>query len=133
MLHNILVCPICEIELCFNSDTRGMKYVLILIQVRKLEFILADALQQGCKHIITCGGHQSNHCRATATAAAQLGMKCHIFLRARGDVSICCSVIRLLRCVEYINIRGSFNYFESAEILTYKPWRPKGFFNLKSS
>lgn len=51
-------------------------------KIRKLEFLLADAIKKGCKHIITAGGIQSNHCRATAIAAAQLGIKSHVFLRS---------------------------------------------------
>jgi D-cysteine desulfhydrase len=53
-------------------------------KVRKLEFLLADALQQGADTIITCGGIQSNHCRATALACAQLGLNCVLLLR-EGD------------------------------------------------
>ncbi|CAH1783589.1 unnamed protein product [Owenia fusiformis] len=51
-------------------------------KVRKLEFLFADALERGCSHVITCGGIQSNHCRATAVAATQLGLKVHLVLRA---------------------------------------------------
>ena len=43
---------------------------------------MADALRKGCDNIITCGGIQSNHSRATAVAAAQLGLKPHLVLRA---------------------------------------------------
>lgn len=50
-------------------------------KVRKLEFVLAHALAQGCDAIITCGGLQSNHCRATAVLCAQLGLQCHLILR----------------------------------------------------
>lgn len=50
-------------------------------KVRKLEFLLAHAREQGCDAVITCGGIQSNHCRATALAAAQLGFDCHLILR----------------------------------------------------
>jgi len=50
-------------------------------KVRKLEFLLADAIDKKCDFIITCGGHQSNHARATAVAAARLGLKCHLVLR----------------------------------------------------
>lgn len=50
-------------------------------KVRKLEFILARAKSLGADTLITCGGTQSNHCRATAFVAAQLGMKCHLILR----------------------------------------------------
>lgn len=49
-------------------------------KTRKLTFILADALEQGCDTIITAGAAQSNHCRQTAAAAAQLGMECHLVL-----------------------------------------------------
>jgi D-cysteine desulfhydrase len=50
-------------------------------KVRKLEFLLADAISQGCNSIVTIGGIQSNHCRATACAARSLGMEPHIILR----------------------------------------------------
>lgn len=50
------------------------------MQVRKLEFLLADAQEQGCDTIITMGGVQSNHARATAVAARELGMEVYIFV-----------------------------------------------------
>lgn len=50
-------------------------------KVRKLEYLMAEALAQGATHVITCGGEQSNHARATAFAAAQLGMKSILILR----------------------------------------------------
>lgn len=50
-------------------------------KVRKLEFLLADALNQKSDLIITCGGYQSNHARTTAVAAAKLGLKCKLVLR----------------------------------------------------
>ena len=50
-------------------------------KVRKLEYLLADALAQQATHVITCGGEQSNHARATAFAAAQLGMASVLILR----------------------------------------------------
>ena len=40
-------------------------------KIRKLEFLLADALAQGCDTIITSGGVQSNHCRAVALLGAR--------------------------------------------------------------
>jgi len=49
--------------------------------IRKLEFVLADALTQKADMVITCGGSQSNHCRATAIAAAMLGLNCRLLLR----------------------------------------------------
>lgn len=50
-------------------------------KVRKLEYLLAEAQAQSATHVITCGGEQSNHARATAFAAAQLGMKSVLVLR----------------------------------------------------
>ena len=52
-------------------------------KIRKLEFLLAEALSTGCDAVITCGGIQSNHCRATAMAARSLGMQPVLFLRGR--------------------------------------------------
>ena len=50
-------------------------------KVRKLEFLLADALAQSCDHVVTLGGPQSNHVRQTAAAAARLGLGCSLVLR----------------------------------------------------
>ncbi len=50
-------------------------------KVRKLEFTVAHALGQGHDLLITCGGLQSNHCRATAFVGAQLGIPVHLVLR----------------------------------------------------
>lgn len=49
-------------------------------KVRKLEFLLGDALKQGCDTLITGGAAQSNHCRQTAAAAAACGLQCHLLL-----------------------------------------------------
>ena len=45
-------------------------------KVRKLEFELAPDRLEGVTCLITAGGPQSNHCRVTAAAAAQLGLRC---------------------------------------------------------
>ncbi len=52
-------------------------------KVRKLEYITAYAQDEGYDTLITCGGIQSNHARATAFAGAQLGMPVHLLLRGR--------------------------------------------------
>ncbi|MCF2859489.1 D-cysteine desulfhydrase family protein [Pseudoalteromonas sp. SMS1] len=49
-------------------------------KTRKLAFIIGDALQKGCDTVVTAGAQQSNHCRQTAAAAAQLGLECHLLL-----------------------------------------------------
>jgi D-cysteine desulfhydrase len=50
-------------------------------KVRKLEYLMAEAVAQQATHVITCGGEQSNHARATAFAAAQLGLRSVLILR----------------------------------------------------
>jgi len=50
-------------------------------KVRKLEFLFAEAEDQGADTVITCGGEQSNHARATALAAARLGLRARLVLR----------------------------------------------------
>ncbi|KAL9965368.1 hypothetical protein ACROYT_G029159 [Oculina patagonica] len=47
-------------------------------KVRKLEFLLADALHKKCDTVLTCGYMHSNHCRSTAVAARQLGLNCYL-------------------------------------------------------
>ncbi len=49
-------------------------------KTRKLEFLVADALAQGCDTLITTGAIQSNHCRQTAAAAARAGLHCELVL-----------------------------------------------------
>ncbi len=45
-------------------------------KVRKLEYLLADALAQGCDTLVSIGGVQSNHTRQVAATAAHAGLKC---------------------------------------------------------
>jgi len=52
-------------------------------KIRKLEFLLADALAGGCDTVITCGAAQSNHARATAIAAVRMGLGVRLLLRTR--------------------------------------------------
>lgn len=50
-------------------------------KIRKLEFAVKEAMEMGCNMLITCGGIQSNHCRATVSVATCLGMKSAVLLR----------------------------------------------------
>jgi D-cysteine desulfhydrase len=52
-------------------------------KTRKLEFLVADALDKGADTLITCGAVQSNHCRLTLAAAVKEGMKCRLVLEER--------------------------------------------------
>lgn len=64
---------------CKRDDLTGSE--LSGNKVRKLEFLLADAREKGADTVITCGGAQSNHCRATALAAVQAGLRSVLLLR----------------------------------------------------
>lgn len=61
---------------CTGLGTGGNK-------TRKLEFLMADALEKGSDVVITQGAVQSNHARQTAAAACKLGMKCELVFEAR--------------------------------------------------
>lgn len=52
-------------------------------KVRKLTLVAAEAIEKGADSLITCGGVQSNHCRATAAVATQLGLACYIVANGR--------------------------------------------------
>ncbi|KAM0841520.1 hypothetical protein ACQ4PT_058952 [Festuca glaucescens] len=61
-----------------RDDLAGME--LSGNKVRKLEFLMADAVAQGADCVITVGGIQSNHCRATAVAAKYVNLDCYVIL-----------------------------------------------------
>lgn len=61
---------------CTGMSTGGNK-------TRKLEFLMAEAKEQGADLVITQGATQSNHARQTAAFAARMGMDCHILLEDR--------------------------------------------------
>ena len=61
---------------CTGLATGGNK-------TRKLEFLMAEALQEKADTIITQGAVQSNHARQTAAAAARLGMGCELLFENR--------------------------------------------------
>jgi D-cysteine desulfhydrase family pyridoxal phosphate-dependent enzyme len=52
-------------------------------KARKLEFLVAEAIAQGCDHLVTVGAPQSNHCRQTAAAAARAGLGCSLVFKGR--------------------------------------------------
>ena len=57
-------------------------------KIRKLEYSLAEAKELGCDTVVTCGGIQSNHCRATTVAANTVGLKTILLLRDCGDLKL---------------------------------------------
>ena len=61
---------------CTGLATGGNK-------TRKLEFLIADAVQQGAEVVVTHGAVQSNHVRQTAAAARKVGLRCEALLERR--------------------------------------------------
>jgi D-cysteine desulfhydrase len=52
-------------------------------KLRKLEFLLGQAIEDGADTIITFGALQTNHGRQTAAACAKLGLRCELVLTAK--------------------------------------------------
>jgi len=52
-------------------------------KIRKLDYIFADVIKKKADYLFTCGGDQSNHARAAAIAAKQIGVKTKLFLWGR--------------------------------------------------
>jgi L-cysteate sulfo-lyase len=61
---------------CTGLATGGNK-------TRKLEFLIADAIEKGAAMVVTQGAVQSNHVRQTAAAACKFGLDCHALLERR--------------------------------------------------
>ncbi|OLP93473.1 putative 1-aminocyclopropane-1-carboxylate deaminase [Symbiodinium microadriaticum] len=56
-------------------------------KTRKLEFLMAEALAGNHDSVVTVGGLQSNHCRATAVAARMAGLEPHLVLLVKDTVA----------------------------------------------
>lgn len=57
-------------------------------KIRKLEYAVKEAIDNGCDYLITCGGVGSNHARSTTAIAAKLGMGSYLVLRGDGDADL---------------------------------------------
>lgn len=69
-------------------------------KIRKLEYLMAEAQSKNCDTVITCGGMQSNHCRATAAVAARLGMGCHLILRGSKEMKPSDNPLSIENCTD---------------------------------
>ncbi len=102
-------------------------------KVRKLEFSLAQALSEGCDTIITCGGVQSNHCRATAVLGARLGLQVHLVLRGERPATIDGNLLLDYLAGATVSYVPDKDYHRHAEIAAdlqkeYQRKRKKAFF-----
>lgn len=72
----------CEVWLKRDDMTAGAEAGN---KIRKLEYLLGDAITRDADTVITCGGTQSNHARATALLSRQLGLECTLVLRSESE------------------------------------------------
>lgn len=72
-----------NVKLWIAREDRNSGLAFAGNKVRKLEYVLADALAQGADTVVTTGGIQSNHMCQTSAAAARLGLKVSVVCRDR--------------------------------------------------
>ena len=58
-------------------------FLVAVSVLRRIDFLVQEALDQGADVLVTSGAVQSNHCRLTASAAAREGMECYVILEER--------------------------------------------------
>jgi D-cysteine desulfhydrase len=100
-------------------------------KVRKLEFLAYDALKRKADTLITCGGFQSNHVRATALVAAKEGLKSVLVLfgddspQIEGNLfldKLCGAELKFIHSSEYGNVDKIME--ETSEELKSKGKKP---------
>ena len=64
-----------------------MSSLKLVPETRKLEFLIAEALEGNHDSVLTVGGLQSNHCRATAAAARLAGLEPHLVLLVKDTLA----------------------------------------------
>ena len=62
-------------------------------KTRKLEFLVAEAIEEGADTLITAGAAQSNHCRQTAAAAAKNGLDCTLVLNGQPPAQLSANLL----------------------------------------
>ncbi len=86
-------------------------------KARKLEYLCADALAQGCDTLVTGGGRQSNHVRMTAAAANRLGLQCTIVLSCDEPPQPSGNVVLDLVLRPEIVWAGRLGYYECEDVI----------------
>jgi len=94
-------------------------------KIRKLEFLLAEALAENYDSVVTIGGVQSNHCRATAAACRMVQLEPHLILRtsraeeAAGDLGTVGNLLmdRMVGSSIYTCTAGEYGRFGSNELI----------------
>jgi D-cysteine desulfhydrase len=79
-------------------------------KIRKLEFLLGDALARNCETVVTFGSVGSNHALATSVCARQVGLSCHAVLLDQALTPYVSATLRYHLCIgTQLHPAGSFN------------------------
>lgn len=84
-------------------------------KLRKLEFIVGQARQDGADVLLTTGGGQSNHARLTAAVAARAGMRCELHLRGEPPAGFAGNLLLDLLFGAKVSFCGDITYQEIDE------------------
>lgn len=82
-------------------------------KARKLEYLCAEALAQGCDTLVTGGGHQSNHVRMTAAAANRLGLDCHLAMGSHPPRTVSGNLLLDVVLGATLHYTGTQSYYET--------------------
>jgi D-cysteine desulfhydrase family pyridoxal phosphate-dependent enzyme len=82
-------------------------------KARKLEYLCAEALAQGCDTLVTGGGHQSNHVRMTAAAANRLGLDCHLAMGSHQPQTLSGNLLLDVVLGATLHYTGTQSYYET--------------------
>lgn len=82
-------------------------------KARKLEYLCAEALAQGCDTLVTGGGHQSNHVRMTAAAANRLGLDCHLAMGSHQPRMLSGNLLLDVVLGATLHYTGTQSYYET--------------------
>ena len=89
-------------------------------KIRKLEYLLFEAKREKSDLIFTCGGDQSNHARATVSAAAKLGIKTRLFLWGKEKKNLDGNLfLNKMYGAELVSLTKE-EFFNVDEIMTYE-------------
>ncbi|MGH9048220.1 MAG: 1-aminocyclopropane-1-carboxylate deaminase/D-cysteine desulfhydrase [Acidimicrobiia bacterium] len=82
-------------------------------KARKLEYLCAEALAQGCDTLVTGGGHQSNHARMTAAAANRIGLDCHLAMGSHEPRMLSGNLLLDVVLGATLHFTGAQSYYET--------------------
>jgi D-cysteine desulfhydrase family pyridoxal phosphate-dependent enzyme len=82
-------------------------------KARKLEYLCAEAVAQGCDTLVTGGGHQSNHVRMTAAAANRLGLDCHLAMGSHRPRMVSGNLLLDVVLGATLHYTGTQSYYET--------------------